>query len=99
LKGKVCRTLAAKCSLCIRTDALKEDDKSQIGIESKVYLEKRIRFLESNSNKTQGGSRKRVSFKKDFSSNKSNDRYNQASDFTVGVPSIKSTFVEGKKLE
>jgi len=59
-----------------------------MGIQSRSFLEKRIRFLESNSNKVSGGSRKRPSFKKDFSRQKRRDGYNQSSDFTVGVPSI-----------
>lgn len=68
LKGKVCRTLAAKCALCIRTDALKESEYNDIGVSSKTYLEKRIRYLESNANKMGGGVKARPGFKKDFSS-------------------------------
>jgi len=48
LKGKISRTLAAKTSLCIRYDALAEDEDAQIGTESKEYIEKRIAFLEAN---------------------------------------------------
>merc|ERR1712118_402069 len=33
-KGKISRTLAAKCSLCIRVDALGESSEATIGIES-----------------------------------------------------------------
>ena len=35
IKGKVARTLAAKCSVCIRVDALAESANSQIGIDCK----------------------------------------------------------------
>lgn len=46
LKGKISRTLAAKTALCIRCDALGEDEEAELGIESKSYIEKRLRFLE-----------------------------------------------------
>jgi len=32
IKGKISRTLASKCSLCIRVDALGEDETAQIGV-------------------------------------------------------------------
>ena len=39
LKGKVCRALAAKCALCIRTDALKEkEDYKEMGTSSLTYI-------------------------------------------------------------
>lgn len=50
--GKVSRTLASKCSLCIRVDALGEDENAQIGVQSREFVEKRISFLEQNE---QGG--------------------------------------------
>jgi nucleolar protein 58 len=106
LKGKVCRTLAAKCALCIRTDALKESDESEnvIGINSKTYLEKRIRYLESNAGKTAGGAKARPGFQKDFTGQK-RGRYNASSDFTLGqgrsapddVAALESTFVRSKQ--
>jgi len=46
LKGKISRSLAAKTALCIRCDALADENNAEVGIESKVYLEKRLRFLE-----------------------------------------------------
>lgn len=52
LKGKISRTLAAKSALCIRCDALGEDEEAELGIESKTYLEKRLRFLEHQSGNT-----------------------------------------------
>ena len=51
-KGKISRTLAAKCALCIRCDALGESEDAQIGAESKQYVEKRLEFLNQNE---QGG--------------------------------------------
>lgn len=46
MKGKISRTLASKCALCIRVDALGESENCEIGTESKEYIEKRIAFLE-----------------------------------------------------
>ncbi len=63
----MCRTLAAKCALCIRTDALKESEYNDMGINSKAYVEKRIRFLESGAAKNLGGGKGRSNFRKDYS--------------------------------
>jgi len=32
IKGKISRTLASKCSLCIRVDALGEEENAEIGV-------------------------------------------------------------------
>jgi len=48
LKGKISRTLAAKCALCIRCDALGESENAEIGEQSRTYVEKRIAFLQSD---------------------------------------------------
>jgi nucleolar protein 58 len=47
LKGKVSRTLANKCALCVRYDALGEDQDGKLGSDSKVFMEKRLKLLES----------------------------------------------------
>lgn len=47
LKGKVSRTLASKCSLCVRVDALDENPNGEMGLEMKEYVQKRITYLES----------------------------------------------------
>jgi len=47
LKGKVSRTLANKCALCVRYDALGEDQDGKLGTDSKVFMEKRLKLLES----------------------------------------------------
>lgn len=49
LKGKVSRSLASKCALCVRVDALKENTDGAIGIAKKAYLENRIKMLEKGS--------------------------------------------------
>lgn len=46
-KGKISRMLAAKASLCVRVDALGEDDTSaEIGINSRIKVEERVRQYE-----------------------------------------------------
>ncbi len=49
LKGKISRSLASKCALCVRVDALKENTDGSLGVQKKAYLENRIRALEKDS--------------------------------------------------
>ena len=112
LKGKVCRTLAAKCALCVRCDALStytppspviyflEEDEGtlSIGLEAKLYVEKRIKFLESNAGKAYGsgkGGRGRQDYQKQ-GGYQARGGYNKESDFTVGqsVPPLADNFVK-----
>lgn len=46
LKGKISRTLANKCALCVRYDALGESVDGDLGVKNKAYLEGRLRLLE-----------------------------------------------------
>lgn len=48
IKGKLSRTLAAKCSVCIRVDALGESENGSVGQECREYLEGRVKYLESS---------------------------------------------------
>jgi len=47
LKGKVSRTLANKCALCVRYDALGEDPNGKLGTDAKIFMEKRCKLLEA----------------------------------------------------
>ena len=47
LKGKVSRTLANKCALCVRYDALGEGQDGKLGADSHAFMEKRLKLLES----------------------------------------------------
>jgi len=63
LKGKVSITLANKCALCVRYDALAEDQDAKLGIDAKAFMEKRLKLLEAGGNviaasKAAGGSKK-----------------------------------------
>ena len=49
IKGKISRSLASKCALCIRVDALGENTEGEIGKKSKKILEARIAALESGN--------------------------------------------------
>ena len=49
IKGKISRSLASKCALCIRVDALGENTEGEIGKKSKKILESRIAALESGN--------------------------------------------------
>jgi len=49
IKGKISRSLASKCALCIRVDALGENTDGEIGKKSKKMLENRIAALESGN--------------------------------------------------
>ncbi|TRY52498.1 NOP5NT/snoRNA binding domain containing protein [Cryptosporidium tyzzeri] len=45
LKGKISRILAAKLSLCIRVDALNDQNEPTVAIENKQYVERRLEEL------------------------------------------------------
>lgn len=47
LKGKISRTLANKCALCVRYDALAEDTDGSLGVKNKAYMDGRLKLLES----------------------------------------------------
>lgn len=47
-KGKMSRSLAAKCSLSVRVDALGDQSEATVGLQYKEGLENRMRFLENN---------------------------------------------------
>lgn len=47
IKGKISRSLAAKCALCIRYDALGEASDGSFGIANKAYIEAKIKKLET----------------------------------------------------
>lgn len=47
-KGRIARTLAAKASLCVRYDALGEDQDGTLGTKSKSFLEHRLETMEED---------------------------------------------------
>lgn len=47
-KGRIARTLAAKASLCVRYDALGEDQDGTLGNKTKAFLEHRLETMEGD---------------------------------------------------
>jgi len=95
IKGKVARTLAAKCSVCIRVDALGESEETEVGEQCKDYVEKRIKYLENaNLNNNVGGGFKKPHARAE--SRPSNGGYDGGNDFTLGgnLPRMNQTFVK-----
>eukprot|EP01018_Ginkgo_biloba_P021564 Gb_26926 [translate_table: standard] len=58
LKGKISRSLAAKCALSIRIDALGESQDASVGLECRAKIEARLRQLEGRVLGRLGGSAK-----------------------------------------
>lgn len=54
MKGKISRTLANKCALCVRFDALQETVDGSMGVKHKTYLEARLKLLESGGQVIKG---------------------------------------------
>jgi nucleolar protein 58 len=48
IKGKISRSLAAKCSLCIRYDALGESNDGVFGATNRQYIEAKMKKLEQS---------------------------------------------------
>jgi nucleolar protein 58 len=76
-KGRISRTLAAKCALCIRYDALGQDVDGKMGVTNKAYVEKRLELMESEVAKGLAGGTKMGS----YSGQKRTKEYNQDADF------------------
>lgn len=47
-KGRIARTLAAKTSLCVRYDALGEDQDGSLGTKTKAFLDHRLETMEGD---------------------------------------------------
>jgi len=77
-KGKISRALAAKCALCVRYDALGDNDDPIIGEECKTYIEDRIQFLQAQEKGEVQGLKKLT---KAAAHKVGNDKYNAGADF------------------
>jgi len=79
LKGKISRTLANKCALCVRFDALGEGEDGALGTKNRSYLEGRLKLLESGGKvvkaKFEAGGQKKWEAKAESKG------YNQSGDF------------------
>jgi|TARA_B110000285_G_scaffold221134_1_gene273690 nucleolar protein 58 len=83
LKGKVSRTLANKCALCVRYDALGEDQDGTLGSEAKTFMEKRLKLLESGGQVIKAFSGAANGQKK-WEAKAESKGYNKSSDFVDG---------------
>ncbi|KAJ3193843.1 Nucleolar protein 58 [Entophlyctis luteolus] len=82
LKGKVARTVATKCALSIRVDALGETEGPTVGLTMRAKMEDRLRQLEGKAKGTVGSATKG---KKE--GQKKNKSYNSAADVAMSEPS------------
>lgn len=85
IKGKVSRTLANKCALCCRYDALGEDQDGKMGADSRAYMEKRLKLLESGGAviKAFGGA---ANSQKKWEQKADSKGYNASNDFAGSEP-------------
>ena len=84
------RTLANKCALCCRFDALGEDQDGKLGSDSKVFMEKRLKLLESGGSVIKAFGGKAQGKHETKTTSKS---YNSGSDF-VEKPGYKKQKLE-----
>jgi nucleolar protein 58 len=86
LKGKVSRTLANKCALCVRYDALGENDDGKLGSDSRAFMEKRLKLLESGGTVVKAFNGAAGAPKK-WEANGDSKGYNASNDFAAeGAP-------------
>lgn len=83
-KGKIARALAAKSSLCVRVDALAEDEEIDFSTAAKVYLENRLKFMEEHQDDANKGNNNKKVYQKQPGSYGQNSGYNSGADFTLG---------------
>jgi len=93
LKGKISRTLANKCALCVRYDALGEDVDGKLGSSTKAFMDKRLKLLESGGQviKAFGGN---ANGQKKWEAKANGKGYNASNDFVKdgGQPYKKQKF-------
>lgn len=80
LKGKISRVLAAKTSLCVRTDALGDKDTPEIGLQCRQKVEERLRQLESAGKAAIGGQYKGKPNHKQHDMKRTGGSYDQKGD-------------------
>ena len=98
IKGKISRSLASKCALCIRVDALGENTEGEIGKKSKKMLEARIAQLESGNS---GASMKKGNKIEKYTEDKSNKKgkYNDSNEVILTKKKKKRDDSEDEKEE
>ena len=97
LKGKISRSLAAKCALCIRVDALGENSDGKIGENTKTALEARIRQLEKGVPFTSKGPGMGKRIEKYNSNDNVKGVYNTENDLAIEAPQETKLLTKKKK--
>ena len=97
LKGKISRSLASKCALCVRVDALGENTNGEIGNKCKKILESRINALE-NGNSGKINKVSKIS-KYDASENKKKGEYNEGDEMFLSKKKKREKDDEKKKKD
>ncbi len=81
-KGRIARTLAAKTSLCVRYDALGEDQDTNLGTKTKAFLEHRLETMEGDFVKSISKPATKK-FQQYHAGDKRGREYNQDEDFKL----------------
>lgn len=85
-KGKISRMLAAKASLATRYDALGEESSTQMGLDNRVLLEKKLKEMEEGVSRAVSGTGK-TKARADKWTNKSEIKmYDDARDSSIPAP-------------
>lgn len=79
-KGKIARALAAKSSLCVRLDALQEEENTDLGQECKEYIDKRLEYLEKEETNGNTKPAQQKRFGKEFRQPAARGGYNDRAD-------------------
>lgn len=79
-KGKIARALAAKSSLCVRLDALQEEENTDMGQECKEYIDKRLDYLEKEESNGNSKPVQQKRFNKEYNNPSAQGGYNNRGD-------------------
>lgn len=83
-KGRISRTLASKCSLAVRVDALGDTDEATVGEEGRIAVEARLRRLEGKGDMIISKQSFHNSKQEKYAPSKSpGTKYNQANDMVM----------------
>lgn len=79
-KGKIARALAAKSSLCVRLDALQEEEATDLGQEAREYIDKRLEYLEKEEANGNAKPVQQKRFNKEYNQPQAKRGYNDRGD-------------------
>lgn len=95
-KARIARALAAKSALCVRFDALNEEESNNLGTENLDYLEKRLKYLEmTESGAAVSKQQKGGQFTKEHGNDIAKKSYGNRADFTPRGPALEKREMNG----